>query len=73
MTEASAHYYIGLVCCFVFGATGYNVGYMSAQETYQVTTKYRCHNEVVYRWTGGYWDKLGQACKTDEQMKEKNT
>lgn len=50
----------------------YDFGYMAARETYQVSTKFRCHQEIVYRWTGAYWEKLSQPCKTDEQMQEKN-
>jgi hypothetical protein len=62
-------YLIGAAVCIVVGVTSYQVGYAHAQEIYQQNTKYRCHEEVVYKWTGSYWDKLGQPCKTEAQMK----
>ena len=62
-------YMIGLAACIVVGVTSYQFGYGHAQEIYQQNTKYRCHEEVVYKWTGSYWDKLGQPCKTEAQMK----
>jgi hypothetical protein len=71
MTDS--RYYIWLVCCFIVALVSYDFGYMNAQEKYQTNTKYRCYEEVVYKWTGAYWDKMGTACKTDAQMKEKNT
>jgi hypothetical protein len=68
-TSNDMSYYIGLLSCFVVGMVAYNVGYLHAQERYQVTTKFLCHEEVVYKWTGSYWYKLGESCKTEAQMK----
>lgn len=65
-------FWLWLMVVIPIGYTTYDFGYMTAQEKHQVSPKFRCHQEVVYRWTGGYWEKLGLACKTDEQMKEKN-
>ncbi len=62
-------YLIGVAACILVGVTSYQVGYTHAQETYQVSTKFKCHEEVVYKWTGSYWYKLGESCKTEAQMK----
>ena len=57
--------------CWVafFGWTGYELGYEHARDRYRETIKYRCHDEVVYRWSGGYWEKIDKSCKSEEQMK----
>ncbi len=65
----SAQEYIAvLLTAIVVGVSCYNIGYDLALKDHVQPTKYRCHEEVVYRWTGSYWDKMGQACKTDKQL-----
>jgi len=68
-TSNDMSYYICLLSCFVVGMTAYNIGYLFAQDKYEITTKFICREEIVYKWTGSYWYKLDQSCKTDEQMK----
>jgi hypothetical protein len=67
--SSTPEYAINLVAFFIIAVSAYNVGYLHAQDKHQTTTKFLCHEEVVYKWTGSYWDKLGQSCKTEAQMK----
>lgn len=70
MSYSDFKYYIALIMCFVICLVAYDIGYLNAQEKYQTNIKYRCHDEIVYKWTSGYWEKLNQACKSEIQLKE---
>lgn len=70
MIESDFMRFMVWLCWFIiFGLVGYEIGYGSAKEKYQLSTKFICHEEVVYKWTGSYWHKLGDPCKTEAQMK----
>jgi len=47
----------------------YDLGFNDAKWQYSQPSKYRCHESVVYRSTGGYWEKSGQTCKPLEDIK----
>lgn len=67
MSHTQYYLYLWLVALIV-GVSCYNVGYDFASKDYARPTEYRCHEEVVYKWTGSYWYKLDQSCKTDKQI-----
>ena len=64
--------YISILGCVFIAYGSYSLGYMDGRDDYQVKINYRCHDEVVYRWTGNYWDNMKQPCKTDDQIKSKS-
>jgi len=53
----------------IVGWALYDLGFNDARAEFSQPIKYRCHEQVVYRSTQGYWEKTGQQCKTLEEIK----